>query len=328
MSQKTPYHCFFNGDADGIAAVVQFIHSGFIIDNFFTGHKRDQTLLRHGETLWNAKILACDIELAKNMDSVKKMLDNKCEMCWFDHHGNGEEKLLLEYPNFTSNIDIAANTNTALIVYKLLNKPELLKWAIVGLFGDNIDGAALHYCQCLNLSQEEISILTNIGKLINYNSYGESFNDLIIDPIAILHKAKEFKDPITFFQQTDIGERLAQCAREDLKLGLSYCEENSQENYIILLPNLPWARRVYGTLGNYLVKQYKTKPVAILVDIGADHYLVSVRAPLDQPTGAGDLCRLFPSGGGRAGAGGINKLYKNSLEQFLESFQTHWMGMR
>jgi hypothetical protein len=320
MNQEKKYHCFFNGDADGICAVVQFIQSGFIVDSFFTGCKRDQALLRHGEMLHNANILVFDIELSKNIDSLRKVLDNGCEVTWFDHHGKCEESIFSEYTNFFPNIYTSPDTNTSLIVYKFLNNPELLKWAIAGLFGDNIDNTALYYCESLNLSAEEILILTNMGKLINYNAYGENLSDLIMDPIEIFHKAKQFKDPISFYKETNIGECLKKSSADDLELALSY----SKQTNIVFLPNLPWAKRVYGMLGNYLIKQNKTKPLAVLVDIGKDNYLVSVRAPLNQPIGAGDLCRLFSSGGGRAGAGGINCLHKDDLEKFKQAFQKKW----
>jgi single-stranded DNA-specific DHH superfamily exonuclease len=105
-----------------------------------------------------------------------------------------------------------------------------------------------------------------------------------------------------------------------MELALSYCKKDN----IIFLPNLPWAKRVYGMLASFLVKKYKIKPIAILVDIGKDNYLVSVRAPLNKPTGVGDLCRLFDSGGGRAAAGGINRLHKSYLEKFIQAFLNYW----
>lgn len=323
MNQRKNYHCFFNGDADGICAVLQFLQNGTIIDSFFTGHKRDQALLRHGEMLNNANILACDVELAKNIGSVKKVLNNGCDVTWFDHHGKGEESIFSEAINFSSNIDTSPDTNTSLIVYKFLNNPELLKWVIVGLFGDNIDNTALHYCKNLNLSEEAKSILSEIGRLINYNSYGESLSALIVDPMDILHQAKQFIDPISFYKETDIGQRLKESSSEDLELAMSYVKKDSKDN-IIFLPNIPWAKRVYGTLGNLLIQKNKTQPLAILVDIGEDNYLVSVRAPLDQPTGAGNLCRLFDSGGGRAAAGGINKLPRDALDHFISAFKINW----
>jgi hypothetical protein len=45
-----------------------------------------------------------------------------------------------------------------------------------------------------------------------------------------------------------------------------------------------------------------------------------VRAPLRKKTGADELCRRFPTGGGRAAAAGINDLPKNSLQDFVEQF--------
>jgi hypothetical protein len=323
MDQEIKYYGFFNGDADGICSILQFIQSGFTIEHFFTGHKRDQALLRHGEALHNANILAFDVELAKNMDSVKKILNNGCAVTWFDHHGSGEESIFSEYINFFPNIDHSPDINTSLIVYNFLNNQNLLRWAIVGLFGDNIDNTALFYCKSLNLSTEETSSLSEIGKLINYNSYGESLSDLIMNPMDILHQAKQFIDPVSFYKETDIGRHLKKSSTEDLELALSYCEKDDKD-HIVFLPDIPWARRVYGTLGNHLIKKDRTKPLAILVDIGEDNYLISVRAPLNQPTKAGDLCRLFDSGGGRASAGGINCLHKRELEKFRSVFLKCW----
>lgn len=323
INQNKLYNVFFNGDADGICAVLQFIHSGFTIESFFTGHKRDQTLLRYGTKLLNTNILVFDIELARNINSMKQVLNNGCKVTWFDHHGDGEENIFSKYENFYPNIDVSPNINTALIVYNFLNNPELLKWAIVGLFGDNIDNIALSYCQSLNLSAEEISTFSEMGKLINYNSYGEDLSDLILDPVAIINQAKYFIDPVSFYKETGIGQLLKQFSAEDLALALACYKE---EKNMVFLPNLPWAKRVYGTLGNFLAKKNSSKPFVIFVDIGADNYLVSVRAPLNQPTGAGDLCRLFYSGGGRAQAGGINCLHKSHLEKFTQAFQANWLS--
>jgi len=47
------------------------------------------------------------------------------------------------------------------------------------------------------------------------------------------------------------------------------------------------------------------------------NYLVSVRAPMTNKQGAADLCMQFPTGGGRAGAAGINDLPAESLDDFV-----------
>jgi hypothetical protein len=53
-------------------------------------------------------------------------------------------------------------------------------------------------------------------------------------------------------------------------------------------------------------------------------YLVSVRAPLQNKVGADDLCRRFPSGGGRKAAAGINHLPADQLEGFIAQFSVFY----
>jgi hypothetical protein len=52
------------------------------------------------------------------------------------------------------------------------------------------------------------------------------------------------------------------------------------------------------------------------------HYVVSVRAPLINRTGADELCRQFPTGGGRKAAAGINVLPADRLPDFIRAFYT------
>jgi len=58
------------------------------------------------------------------------------------------------------------------------------------------------------------------------------------------------------------------------------------------------------------------------VDNGDGTLLVSVRAPLDRPEGADQLCRQFPTGGGRAAAAGVNQLPAEEVERFLDTFES------
>ena len=48
---------------------------------------------------------------------------------------------------------------------------------------------------------------------------------------------------------------------------------------------------------------------------------MSVRAPIERPRGADSLCMKFETGGGRAGAAGINLLPEADLERFLAEFE-------
>ena len=49
--------------------------------------------------------------------------------------------------------------------------------------------------------------------------------------------------------------------------------------------------------------------------------MVSVRAPKNRKFGASDLCRQFPSGGGRKAAAGINDLDESLLPNFISKFE-------
>jgi len=55
-------------------------------------------------------------------------------------------------------------------------------------------------------------------------------------------------------------------------------------------------------------------------------YLVSVRAPLENKTGADELCRSFPTGGGRKAAAGINKLPADQKAVFLTAFTSSFIS--
>ena len=73
-------------------------------------------------------------------------------------------------------------------------------------------------------------------------------------------------------------------------------------------------------MGNDLAKQFPDRAHALLVDMGDGHHRVSVRAPYNRKDGADELCRQFPSGGGRKAAAGINALAQDSLAQFIDKF--------
>jgi len=59
---------------------------------------------------------------------------------------------------------------------------------------------------------------------------------------------------------------------------------------------------------NQLARDNPDRAHALLSTLEDGAYLVSVRAPLSNREGADDLCRQFPTGGGRKAAAGINHL--------------------
>ena len=99
---------------------------------------------------------------------------------------------------------------------------------------------------------------------------------------------------------------------------------HSSKTAVYVLPDAPWARRVSGVFSNDLTNQYPQRAHAVLTEKPTGSYLVSIRAPLENKSGADELCRMFPTGGGRAGAAGINDLEKADLDRFLQEFEKRY----
>jgi hypothetical protein len=53
-------------------------------------------------------------------------------------------------------------------------------------------------------------------------------------------------------------------------------------------------------------------------------YTVSLRAPLNNKQGAGDVCSQFITGGGRAAAAGVNALPKEQVAQFINAVSAYY----
>src|SRR5690606_33413508 len=97
-------------------------------------------------------------------------------------------------------------------------------------------------------------------------------------------------------------------------------EKATDKTAVFMLPDAPWARRVSGVYSNELANNNPGRGHAIITQNKDGTYLVSVRAPLTNKTGAVDLCKQFPTGGGRAAAAGINKLPSDMLKTFVDTF--------
>jgi hypothetical protein len=89
---------------------------------------------------------------------------------------------------------------------------------------------------------------------------------------------------------------------------------------VFVLPDEAWARRVSGVYSNDLANASPDRAHAVLTEKANGNYLVSVRAPLNNKTGADELCMRFPTGGGRKAAAGVNDLPAAMLDDFMDQF--------
>ncbi|MEH6649433.1 MAG: DHH family phosphoesterase [Motiliproteus sp.] len=318
-----PQYDVFNGDADGLCALIQLRLAEPVESILITGVKRDIALVQQVPTDQPSTVTVLDISLDKNRDAVDAQLAAGSEVFYVDHHFAGEG--LPQHDRFEGLIDTDALTCTSLLVDRKL-QGRFRNWAITAAFGDNLIAVAKQLAEQAELTAEQTSALNIFGTCLNYNGYGASVDDLHFHPADLYRQLKIYDDPLDFIQSNSpTWLQLHQGYQTDLSLGLKTKALVNQDGiYIVSLPNEKWSRRVSGVLGNDLANARPDSACAVLTEIDADHYMVSVRAPLNNRTGADELVRQFPTGGGRKAAAGINRLPKLDLDRFIEAMAGQW----
>ncbi|MEZ9442620.1 DHH family phosphoesterase [Vibrio sp. 10N.222.54.F12] len=312
------YYDVFNGDADGIIALLQLRKAAPKCSKLVTGVKRDIALLQR--VVKQNDISGCtilDISMEKNIDSLYELIDLDIPLFYCDHHRTGE---VPQADNFTALIDLEANTCTSLLINQQL-AGRYADWAIVGAYGDNMYVNADQLADVIGLSCNERTFLKELGTLINYNSYGTSIDDLHIDPAELFQQLMCYSSP--FDLKRDLISpyyALKQGYQADYQhvelLTPIVCTDVSE---IYLLPCEAWAKRVSGVFGNVLANQSPDKAHAVLtLNDNKKDYTVSVRAPLNNRTGADEVCCQFVTGGGRKAAAGINALPIENKNEFIK----------
>ena len=165
-----------------------------------------------------------------------------------------------------------------------------------------------------------------LGVCINYNGYGDTVEDLHFHPADLYREFVKFADPLALIaSQPPAWQKLHDGYEADMASGLEAPALTENKcSLVVKLPDEPWARRVSGVLGNELANRNPDKACAIVTGSADGSYMVSIRAPLNNRTGADELARQFPTGGGRKAAAGINALPANQLEEFLEIISGFW----
>ena len=311
----------FNGDADGICALQQLRLQYPRQAERVSGLKRDIDLLQRVDARAGDEITVLDVSLDKNREALVDSLAKGARVFYADHHYHGD------IPNselLDCHIDIAADTCTSLIISKLLNNTQG-RWAVVGAYGDNFDQPAHELGTSLGLSANDLADLQQLGICLNYNGYGFELEDLLFHPVDLFALVHPFANPIDFIEdEPAYADLLAQYQDDMSRAQNARADTESTAGAVYQLPNEGWARRIVGVMGNDLAKQFPDRAHALLVDMGDGHHRVSVRAPYNRKDGADELCRQFPSGGGRKAAAGINALAQNSLAQFIDKFNNQF----
>ena len=312
------YYDVFNGDADGICALTQLRNAHPVDSVLITGVKRDISLLKQVDAVAGDVITVLDISLDKNREPLQRALEAGAEVFYCDHHFAGE---IPSAGHLTALINTEPDVCTSILVNGHL-QGAYLAWAVVGAFGDNLFESAERLASPLQLTDTELLRLKNLGTYINYNGYGSSLDDLHFAPADLYRLVSVHASPFGFMEDgREDFERLETGYRDDMAAAGAVSPERSEAGSAVYgLPDEPWARRVSGVYSNDLANASPDRAHAVLTRKASGNFLVSVRAPLNNKTGADELCMRFPTGGGRKAAAGVNDLPGSMLGDFINQF--------
>lgn len=336
----------FNGDADGIIALLQLRLAAPKKSVLITGVKRDISLLKQVDVSKATAVTVLDISLEKNIQSLQNLLDNEVDVFYVDHHRTG---VIPNSNKLTTLLNTDANICTSLLVNDFL-QGQYINWAIAAAFGDNMQASAKALAVKVGLTELEQAQLNELGIYINYNGYGASVEDLHFHPANLYQALLKYPDPFTLINEQDsLFWQLKQAYLADMAKAQS-AKVISEKTSVkaVQLADEAWARRVSGVFGNDLANQAPDRAHIVLTlnkekltkdnkpndnpdshlssDANSNEpsYTVSLRAPLNNKQGAGDICSQFPTGGGRAAAAGINALPVSRLAEFITHVEHYY----
>lgn len=312
----------FNGDADGICALHQLRLAEPISGaELVTGVKRDIGLLERlrDQAVAGDTLTVLDISMGTNTLALSELLNRGCQVFYVDHHFAGD---IPTAAGLTAHVDPSPDVCTSLIVNRLLGG-RYLPWAVVAAFGDNLHASACQAAAALGLDEKQLALLRELGELLNYNGYGESVEDLHFAPQDLYLAVRPYHDPFDFINNSkDLSVLKAGFAADMATARAQKPVQEERQGRIFQFSAESWGRRVAGVFSNEKAREMPGLAHALLVDNGNGTFMVSVRAPLDNKQGADTLCRAFPTGGGRAGAAGINALPQERRAEFMDLFFT------
>lgn len=324
----------FNGDADGIIALLQLRLNEPKETVLVTGVKRDiklvsqvvSKLAEQGDQADVSSVTVLDVSMEKNLPALHSLLEANVEVFYCDHHRTGD---VPQSKHLETLVNTAPECCTSLLINQKL-KGEYVAWAIAAAFGDNLKAVASQLALENGFDRSQTDFLEELGTLINYNGYGSSLSDLHFTPIKLYQDLYQYPNPFALLDDKDsVFYRLRTAYQNDNQhLSNLVPIYESEVARVFELPSETWARRISGVFGNEIVNQDPCRAQAVLTkNQDGESYTVSLRAPLSNRTGADEICSSFDTGGGRKAAAGINQLNEENKVNFISSIESYYSSL-
>ena len=322
----TQARCFdiFNGDADGICALHQLRMAFPQKAIEVTGVKRDIALLEKISPKAGDRLTVLDISFDANGAALQRHLDAGAQVTYFDHHS---ANTVFTHPQLQFHWSEARDVCTSILVDRYLGGRYVM-WAMVGAYGDNLNAVANGMAMQQSLSWADRSQLQELGKLLNYNAYGEQVEDLHLHPLELYREVQHYANPFDFIQSSPhfLALQYAHAEESTYLAGLKPASNNAW-GAIYILPDVSWARRISGLLANKLHEERREQSFAVLTPKRGGGYVVSVRSAQPERQAASRFCEGFLGGGGRQLAAGINHLESADVDDFFARFFAYFIAL-
>ncbi len=306
----------FNGDADGICALLQLrADRPAEHHQLISGVKRDVRLLRHIHPRRGEHVTVLDISLHENYDDLIRILHAGSHVLYIDHHRAG---VIPSHENLSTILSTDFETCTSILTSNFLQHRQAA-WAIVGAYGDNLTSQAQSLAQQAGIDDKHRAIAQQLSVILNYNSCGDTLEELTITPQKLYCTLATYSSPRAFAAgEKKLWDTLEQACLSDLAAiaGIT-AHYTSPTAAIYIFPDA--YRKASSIYANQLSTRYPQRAHALLSRRHKGDWQVSIRTAAGK-SGADQLCQQFPSGGGRATAGGINSLPDQQLDTFIKKF--------
>lgn len=323
----------FNGDADGIIALLQLRLHEPKESTLITGVKRDiklvsQVVTQRAEQSAQSDVTSVtvlDVSMEKNLPALQSLLADEITVFYCDHHRTGD---IPKSDYLETLVNTAPECCTSLLINQKL-KGEYVAWAIAAAFGDNLKAVAARLALTNGFDQPQTDFLEELGTLINYNGYGASLSDLHFSPTELYKALYQYSNPFDLLDDKDSVFYQLRAAYKTDNQQLSNLTPiyESEVARVFELPAETWARRISGVFSNEIVNQDPARAQAVLTkNTDGQSYTVSLRAPLSNRVGADEICSSFDTGGGRKAAAGINSLKEVDKLSLIERIESYYSG--
>jgi hypothetical protein len=186
----------FNGDADGICALLQLRLAAPADAVLVTGAKRDIALLERVDARAGDAVTVLDVSADTNRVALASLLERGVAVEYFDHHDAETLPTHRGCARTSTGRRRCARASSSIVT----STERSARGPSSGAYGDNLTGPARACADALGLDDDQGRKLRELGDLLSYNAYGDAEADLVVAPERLYRALVAHRDPFAFLR--------------------------------------------------------------------------------------------------------------------------------